>query len=206
MKTPNLKNIRLLNTQSRGVTKRNQILEATVRVIARAGTGAVTHRDVAKEANVALASTTYYFKSKPDLLFSTFEYLADKEITELTEGLREIPKHLTAEFAAGWWASMIAKNLHKNREKILAEYEMHLEASRTMALRNIHQRWTEAAFLFFKACMEKMDSPNPEVDAALVLCVISGVQLGELADPTKKLERDLLGPLFRRLLHALVPE
>ncbi len=192
-------------TQTRGESKRKQILEATVRVIARAGTGAVTHREVAKEAGVALASTTYYFNSKSDLLFSTFEHLAEKEIKELTEGINEIPDHLTPEFVAGWWASMIADDLHKNRDKILAEYEMHLDAARSTALRSIHRRWSDAAYQFFKTCMEKMNSPSPDVDTALVLYFISGIQIGELADPTKKLERNLLGPLFRRLLYALIP-
>ena len=205
MKKRNLKNIRLLNLQARGDSKRTQILKATVSVIARSGTGAVTHRDVAKEAKVALASTTYYFKSKSDLLFSTFEYLAEREIIELNSGVNEIPSRLTAEFAAGWWASMISEDLHKNRDNILAEYEMHLETSRTEAMRNIHRRWGAAALEFFQVCMERMNSPDPETDAAIVLCVISGIQLGVLADPTKKLERDLLGPLFRRLLHALIP-
>ena len=41
--------------------RREVVLEATLRVIARSGVDAATHRAVAAEAGVALASTTYDF-------------------------------------------------------------------------------------------------------------------------------------------------
>ena len=53
--------------------------------------------------------------------------------------------------------------------------------------------------------MRALDSPHPEADAALVLAVLTGLEIGELADPTPGLERDLVGPLLRRLLYALLP-
>lgn len=191
--------------QERGDAKRIIILEAAIRVIAQSGTGALTHRAVAGMAQVPLASTTYYFSSKSDLLLSAFEHLAEKEIHALKQGMEDIPLRLTPEFAAGWWASMVADDLMQHRERILAEYEMHLETNRQPELRAVHQRWSEAAYEFFKACMKNMGSKDPQADGALVLCVIAGIQIGELADATPHLERDLLGPLFRRLLHALVP-
>ena len=55
--------------QKRAHARKSQIIDATVFVIARAGTGAVTHRAVAKEANVPLAATTYYFSSPSSPLF-----------------------------------------------------------------------------------------------------------------------------------------
>ena len=48
--------------------RREQILEAALRVIGRSGRQAVTHRAVAEEAGVPLGSTTYYFDSRDDLL------------------------------------------------------------------------------------------------------------------------------------------
>jgi len=191
--------------QKRAHARKGQILDATVQVIARAGTGAVTHRAVAKEASVPLAATTYYFSSREDLLASAFEYLANTEIDLLTEGINTIPMQLTPEYAAGWWASMIADDLRRNRYQIFAEYEMHLETARQKNLLEIHRRWTQVAHHFFETCMQRMGSKEPAADGSLVLSVIAGIQIGELADPTKHLERDLLGPLFRRLLHALVP-
>lgn len=193
-------------TQERGDTRRTAILEAAVQVIARSGVGALTHRAVAAAAGVPLASTTYYFSSKSDLLISAFEFLAEQEIRALDQGVDEIPHRLTPEFAAGWWASMLADDLKKNRGRILAEYEMHLQSARQPQLRDVHRRWSDAALAFFTACMRNMGSKEAEADGALVLSVIAGLQVGELADASKHLERDVLGPLFRRLLHALVPD
>ena len=44
--------------------RREAIVEATLRLIDRRGADAVTHRAVAAEAGVPLASTTYHFASK----------------------------------------------------------------------------------------------------------------------------------------------
>jgi len=46
-----------------GPARRRSILEATVRLLVRGGLAGVTHRAVAREADVPLAATTYYFRS-----------------------------------------------------------------------------------------------------------------------------------------------
>src|SRR3954468_20762641 len=55
--------------------RRRDILEATLRVIGEGGVNSVTHRAVAQEANVALASTTYYFDSKDALVEEALELM-----------------------------------------------------------------------------------------------------------------------------------
>ena len=60
--------------------RREQILEATLRVIGRSGRQAVTHRAVAEEAGVPLGSTTYYFESRDDLLRQALEHVAASEV------------------------------------------------------------------------------------------------------------------------------
>ena len=47
---------------------RDAIVAATVRIVAREGVAAVTHRGVAAEADVALSSTTWHFATKADIL------------------------------------------------------------------------------------------------------------------------------------------
>jgi len=61
-------------TRSSGRERRQLILEATLRLIAREGIRAVRHRAVASEAGVPLAATTYYFKDIDDLLSESFRY------------------------------------------------------------------------------------------------------------------------------------
>jgi len=66
-------------TRSDGKKKRDKILEATLSIIVREGIRGVRHRAVAKEADVSLSSTTYYFKDIHDLITDAFMYFASQE-------------------------------------------------------------------------------------------------------------------------------
>lgn len=93
--------------------------------------------------------------------------------------------------------------VRREQWRVVAEFEMHLEASRTVELPAIHKEWESKAIQYFTAGMRALGSSYPEVDAALVLATITGLQIGELADPTPNVERTLLEPLLRRLVYAL---
>lgn len=58
--------------------RQRDILEATLRLIATDGIRAVRHRAIAKEANVPLAATTYYFKDINDLISDAFQLFSEK--------------------------------------------------------------------------------------------------------------------------------
>lgn len=61
----------------RGERTRQEILDATLRVIARDGVRRVTHRAVAQEAGVNLSLTTYYFIDLSDMICRAFERFVD---------------------------------------------------------------------------------------------------------------------------------
>src|SRR5919204_4099378 len=65
--------------------RRQEILEATLRAIGDGGVNSVTHRAVAEEAGVALASTTYYFDSKSALLEEALELMIGRSIEYVRE-------------------------------------------------------------------------------------------------------------------------
>lgn len=52
-----------------------RLAEAALHIIGKLGINHVTHRRVAEEAGLSLASTTYFFASKEDLIHSAFHYL-----------------------------------------------------------------------------------------------------------------------------------
>src|SRR3954471_24623292 len=73
--------------------RRREILEATLRVIGESGVNSVTHRAVAREADVALASTTYYFDSKGALVEEALELMiarSTEHVRHYTASPREI--------------------------------------------------------------------------------------------------------------------
>src|SRR5690554_1035828 len=68
--------------------RRRSILEAALRIIVREGIRNVRHRAVAKEADVPLSATTYYFKDISDLIADTFTLFAEQALVEVVEPFR----------------------------------------------------------------------------------------------------------------------
>ncbi len=189
----------------RGRARRTAILDAALVVVARDGTGAVTHRAVAKLARVPLAATTYYFASRDDLLLEAFRHLTTQRMRALDDALVAAPDHTSVELVAAGWAHTLAETLRTEPSRVVAELEMHLEACRRPQLRAVHTAWEAKAMEYFTAALKAVGSRKPVADAAIVLAVLTGLEIGEAVNPTPHAERELLAPLLRRLLHALVP-
>ena len=85
---------------------RDAIVAATVRIVAREGVAAVTHRRVAAEAGVALSSTTWHFATKADILEAALRWTAEQR------GRRASARSPTAsaatEFDPAAWAEELA--------------------------------------------------------------------------------------------------
>jgi DNA-binding transcriptional regulator YbjK len=184
--------------------RREQILEAALRVIGRSGRQAVTHRAVAEEAGVPLGSTTYYFDSRDDLLGQALEYVAaseaeryDKRADELrtVKTPRELADRLIDELVAA----------AEDRIAYIAEYEIWLEAGRRPELRDAAQSWCDAEQRSVAVAMEALGSSDPSTDASLVVAAIDGLGERVLAreeDPAEAAKE--FRPELRRLIERLV--
>ena len=126
--------------------RREQILDATLRVIGRDGREAVTHRAVAEEAGVPLGSTTYYFDSRDDLLGQALEHVSALEVeryARLREDLRSVKSG--RELADRLISELVAAA--EDRVAYIAEYELWLEAGRRPDLREAATAWCDAVQL-----------------------------------------------------------
>ena len=65
--------------------RRRLILEAALRIVIREGVRGIRHRAVAKEADVPLAATTYYFKDIQELINDTFTLYAEQALEVVTQ-------------------------------------------------------------------------------------------------------------------------
>ncbi len=184
--------------------RREQILEAALRVIGQSGREAVTHRAVAHEAGVPLGSTTYYFDSRDDLLGQALEHVARKEVDrhrELGEELRtaKTPRQL---------ADMLLDQLifeAEDRIAYIAEYELWLEAGRRPDLREAATAWCDAVQLAVAGAIEKLGSTDPGADASLVVAAIDGLgerTLGREDDAAQAAAE--FRPQLRRLIERLL--
>jgi TetR/AcrR family transcriptional regulator, regulator of biofilm formation and stress response len=116
--------------QARGERRRRAILQAALRVISEHGVDAVSHRAVAEEAGVPLASTTYYFESLDELLEGALRLFVEEEaarITALTERLegQDLP------------VLEIARLFRNELEPDVAQFELYVEAARRPRLREV---------------------------------------------------------------------
>ena len=184
--------------------RREQILEAALRLIGRSGRQAVTHRAVADEAGVPLGSTTYYFDSRDDLLAQALEYVAAEEIErygrlggelrQVRSG-RQLADRLIEELVAA----------ARDRVAYTAEYELWLEAGRRPELREAAQNWCDAEQRAVAGALEDLGSSDPAADASLVVAAIDGLGERVLAreeDPAQAARE--FRPELRRLIERLL--
>jgi DNA-binding transcriptional regulator YbjK len=184
--------------------RREQILEATLRVIGRDGREAVTHRAVAEEASVPLGSTTYYFDSRDDLLGQALEHVSAEEVeryARLGEDLRDVKSG--HELADRLISELVAAA--EDRVAYIAEYELWLEAGRRPDLREAAQNWCDAEQRAVAGALDGLGSNDPRADASLVVAAIDGLGERVLAredDPAKAAKE--FRPELRRLIERLV--
>ncbi|NDL58946.1 TetR family transcriptional regulator [Phytoactinopolyspora mesophila] len=123
--------------RARGERRRAEIIDATLRVVERDGAAGVTHRTVAREADVPTSLTTYYFATLDDLLVAALTAVAEEYVGQLgaiiEQGRDEI----------GGLAEVIAAAAGPGRRRALAERELSTLAARRPALRPIARLWRE---------------------------------------------------------------
>ena len=120
----------------RGQERRRKLIEASLVVLEREGLAGLSHRAVAAEAGVALASATYHFEGIDDLALS-----AILEATE--EFTRSLGAHSDGASVAGY-ASALADELTTHRGRVVAGYELYLLAARRPALHDAAVGWMQA--------------------------------------------------------------
>ena len=79
----------MTGTQARAVERRADILAAACELLARGGTAAVTHRQVAERAGVPNGSIRYYFATRDALLRACVEDIETRRDAEAQRVLRE---------------------------------------------------------------------------------------------------------------------
>ena len=185
----------------RGEARRERILDATLVLLRKQGPGGVSHRAVARAADVPLAATTYYFESKDELLEEALNRLAREEIERL-ERIAEDFRGASvepAEFAAAA-AAALADALAAERKGMPAKFAIYAEAALNPSLRPAVERWVSAFRALAESVLAESGADDPAGAAELLVGAIDGVMLHTLATGAKPQLRERL----ERLLHALV--
>ncbi|ANY06314.1 TetR/AcrR family transcriptional regulator [Pseudonocardia sp. HH130630-07] len=137
----------------KGERRRRALLEATMRLVGRRGTAAVTQRAVAAEAGVPPSAVLYYFATVDDLLVAALTDVNDDYVARLAA-------IATVEDLVG----LIEDCARQDRLRTVAEYELLLHAARRDELRAELHRWDTA----LAGAAQRLVPGDPEVRSLLV--------------------------------------
>ena len=182
-------------------SRRRAILDATLRVVAAGGIDAVTHRRVAAEAGVALGSTTYYFRSRDEMLLEAFrQYIADINamINSLAEEFRQ--RGLTS-----FLDLLVAFTQREFQDSalVLAEYELNLFAARNPELAEEIRAWQRTMVSLVAERLEELGAERPIDAGRTLVAALRGFELDRLTRAEQSLEE--LRRRLEALLRALLP-
>lgn len=182
----------------RGAARREALLEAVLEIVAEVGAEAVTHRRVAEQAQLPLASTTYWFDSKEDLLTAALELAAERDVARLHELADRLHERDPVEAVLATVLDPVDEP--SSRASLMATYALLLEAARRPALQELARRWTAAYLETIGELLERAGSARPREDAHLILSAADGLLLEQLAAGIAEDPRPALGRLVRILI------
>jgi DNA-binding transcriptional regulator YbjK len=180
--------------------RRKDILEATLRLIGEGGVKSVTHRAVAHEANVSLASTTYYFDSKDALIEEALELMIERSIEDVrryTTGPPEITRGELIDRIVGFADAQV----NDPNAFLLAQYELMLEAGRAEYLRPLARRWTIAYMDGFERVVRSAGLPERATE--IITNFVEGALLNHVTTPTDNFLEERLRPMLTELVEAI---
>jgi DNA-binding transcriptional regulator YbjK len=183
--------------------RRNEILEAALRIVADGGPDAITFRRVADRAQVPLGSLTYYFDSREDLLREAFRLYLSEAIAFISD-VEDEKRPRTSSGIIELVLEIVRREFSDNPTIVRVEYELILYAARDPALArefNAYERWMEARLT---AALEELGAARPVDAARTIIDVVRGFEIERLTHTGAQLE-----DLKRRLglvIEALISE
>ncbi|GAB2931957.1 TetR family transcriptional regulator [Rhodococcus aerolatus] len=163
----------------RGQRRRDELVAAALRVLARDGVAGVSHRAVAAEAGVAKSAVGYHFADLDALLGAVLAHQG----RVLTAALPDVP----AGTDLAWLADLLCAELDHDRGRVVAGYELSLHAARRPALRGAAHVWVDALTAVLRASSDDPDRVRAAV-AVVDGWVVQLLATGAEADP-RELER-----------------
>ncbi|WP_416422806.1 TetR family transcriptional regulator [Pseudomonas sp. App30] len=200
--------------------RRQEILDAAMRIVVRDGVRGVRHRAVAAEAGVPLSATTYYFKDIEDLLTDTFAQYVERSaayMAKLWASTEELLRNIMARNdgspasraqLADEIARMTAEYVHRQlltrRDYLMAEQAFRQEAllsPRLAKLVTSHQQ-----ILLQGTCqlLQVLGSREPHQDAKVLTAIIGRMEYQGLLDSQAPMADDEMLAILTRYMHLVL--
>ncbi|HEX4547503.1 MULTISPECIES: TetR/AcrR family transcriptional regulator [unclassified Pseudomonas] len=200
--------------------RRQDILDAAMRIVVRDGVRGVRHRAVAAEAGVPLSATTYYFKDIDDLLTDTFAQYVERSAAYMAklwvnnEGLlRDMvvsadgspeSRSQLADDIARLMADYVHRQLINRREHLMAEQAFRQEALLNPRLADLVRSHQQILLQGTCQLFQVLGSREPQQDAKVLTAIIGRMEYqGLLNDAEPLAEQDMLG-ILTRYMHLVL--
>jgi DNA-binding transcriptional regulator YbjK len=179
--------------------RRTRLADAAITTLAREGSRGLTHRAVDRAAGVPEGSTSYYFRTRLDLLRAIVRRMSELDVASIPASA-----HTSAEEFAEDFTAAVHGLLTAGRDRQVARYELTLEGTRRPELRQalranaapVHDRLTEQ--------LAALAVPEPGIRAQDLLALLEGLLFSHLtaADGAPP-PGDTVRRQARRVLHAV---
>jgi TetR/AcrR family transcriptional regulator, regulator of biofilm formation and stress response len=204
-----------------GLERRQQIIDATLRIIVREGMRGVRHRAVAAEAKVPLAATTYYFRDIEDLITAAFLDWATRNNgyperfrqacfecvdTTLDSGVDasiEARRHLVDSIVK-LATDYIIDQVGVHHEHRIIELAFQHEAYGNDKLKSVVLRQHESTLNDLEAFHQMIHSPNPQADAQITYGLILRIEQDLFMRGVSAASRQQVAAIFYRHMESLM--
>lgn len=201
--------------------RRRLILEAALRIVVREGVRGIRHRSVAREADVPLAATTYYFKDIEELISDTFILYAEKaqefvykfsrkmyeplenadgkKLAEMTTGVRLV------EVVADQMTSYILSQATEYRDDLIAEQAFRHEAILNPDLRKLAQsHQTSLDEMLYEFLNLLAPKGHPKEDIRIIVATLHRLEYESLLLPIEEVTAEKIYPTVRRQIQLIL--
>jgi DNA-binding transcriptional regulator YbjK len=195
-----------------GKQRRLAIIQATLRVMAREGLRAVSHRAVAAEAGVPLASTTYYFRDLDDLITESFLHWSALQQVQVEGFYRRAVQILAASGREPDESASVARELARVAAEYVIEQVTRHRKDRVLELAFLHEaarvprlravvREQQVGFLdFLEQFHTALGSQMPSLDAQITHSVLLGMEKSAVLADTDQPDAGSIRQVFERYL------
>ena len=206
----------------RSEQRRRTILEAALRIVVSDGVRGVRHRAVAKEADVPLSATTYYFNDISDLIADTFTLFAENAMSDVVnpiyqhigdfvnehkESLHSDPQLLEQllDRLTALIVTFIQMELRDKRDHMLAEQAFMHECLRDPRLREVAKTYFDHLLDEMVQLCRLIGVEDPDTAGELLIGTVFRIEQESLMAPPEQFDMTKAHKMLKRQLHALVP-
>jgi len=155
--------------------------DTAIAVLAAQGARGLTHRAVDRAAGLPPGSTSNHARTREALLTCALKRITELEAADAADAAHTAAAARDPAALAAPIAAILHRGLGRGRTRLLARYELALEATRRPALRALYDAAAQPSRAPVAAMLAAAGSAEPQRHAKILIAWCEGVQFDALA-------------------------